>query len=118
MQTHIELAGESSRVIKMGGASSAAVRVEPGDALIRRGRVPAPTVMKIDVEGFELDVLIGLAKSLTEPSLRFVGVEVHFALLAARGLRRAPREIEVHLRERGFWTRWTDASHIIAERRS
>ncbi|HEV2136877.1 MAG TPA: FkbM family methyltransferase [Terracidiphilus sp.] len=46
-------------------------RVETGDALISSGLVPRPSVIKIDVEGFEREVLVGLsclcdsAKNLT-----------------------------------------------------
>lgn len=47
------------------------VRVETGDALIVSGLVPEPSVIKIDVEGFEYQVLLGMsglrdrAKTLT-----------------------------------------------------
>lgn len=36
-------------------------RVETGDALIASGLVPRPSVIKIDVEGFEREVLMGLS---------------------------------------------------------
>jgi FkbM family methyltransferase len=37
-----------------------------GDDLIQSGAVPAPSLIKIDVEGFELEVLRGLERFLTE----------------------------------------------------
>lgn len=52
------------------------VPVRPGDDVIDDG-VPAPTVVKIDVEGGELAVLEGLSETLSEGSIRTVFCEVH-----------------------------------------
>ena len=48
------------------------VAVARGDDLVTQGIVPAPTVIKVDVEGHELHVLRGLANTLRLPSLRAV----------------------------------------------
>jgi FkbM family methyltransferase len=48
------------------------VAVVRGDDLVAQGIVPAPTVIKVDVEGYELHVLQGLANTLLLPSLRAV----------------------------------------------
>jgi len=53
------------------------VPISSGDNLIQRGRVPAPTVIKIDVEGYEMAVLQGLAAALTSPVCRLLALEVH-----------------------------------------
>jgi FkbM family methyltransferase len=93
------------------------VKVVAGDQLIDGGDAPAPNVLKIDVEGFEEDVLQGLARALARPECRSVLIEVHFAILEERGERHAPARIQSLLRERGFHVAWTDASHLAATRR-
>ncbi len=60
------------------------VHAERGDALLERG-VPAPDLIKIDVEGFELEVLRGLERTLIERRPRLV-VESSGYRLSARGL--------------------------------
>lgn len=92
------------------------VHVESGDELIASGRAQAPTVLKIDTEGFEEEVLWGLRSTLRAPNTRALLIEVHFALLEARGLLRAPERIASMLDDAGFRLRWVDASHLLAER--
>jgi hypothetical protein len=75
-----------------------------------------PNVVKIDVEGFEAEVLRGFGALLERPSLRAVCVEVHFALLDTRSERNAPAEIERRLYAAGFRCRWADHSHLVAVR--
>lgn len=48
-----------------------------GDDLIAQGSLPAPTVIKIDVEGHELAVLTGLAATLRAGACRAVIFEDH-----------------------------------------
>lgn len=47
-----------------------------GDDLVASGDLPAPTVLKIDVEGHEVDVIRGLSKTI-ESNVRLVYCEVH-----------------------------------------
>jgi FkbM family methyltransferase len=109
--------GVASKVVAPGTAEGAhEVEIETGDRLVRDGRVVPPNVIKIDVEGFELDVLKGMTATLRDPRLRSVCVEVHFTQLAERGLPTAPRTIERLLREAGFTLRWTDPSHLVGSR--
>lgn len=113
--------GATSRVIDGAegpGRASIEVRMARGDSVLREGVATAPTVIKIDTEGFELDVMQGLGDILSNPSLRMVCVEVHFALLKRRGQARAPAMIERMLQTAGFSVEWTDASHLVARRRS
>jgi FkbM family methyltransferase len=46
-----------------------------GDSLISSGSLPAPTVIKLDVEGHESAVLRGLARALAHPSCELVVFE-------------------------------------------
>ena len=105
--------GATSRVVESGGI---AVKVVRADTLVGRGTAPSPTVAKIDVEGFELEVLTGMGGMLADPRLRVLCVEVHFGLLAERGQANAPKEIERMLAGHGFAVRWPDPSHIVASR--
>jgi len=90
--------------------------VYPGDVLRHSEQLPVPNVLKIDVEGFESDVLRGLDATLREPACRAVLCEVHFGLLESRGQKHAPEAIQRYLSDRGFSVKWIDASHLGAYR--
>ena len=87
-----------------------------GDDLVRSGAAAQPNFVKIDVEGFELEVLTGMNEILKDRQLHAIGVEVHFGLLTARGMSKAPRQIESLLKKSGFSCTWPDSSHILARR--
>jgi FkbM family methyltransferase len=53
------------------------VELAAGDQLIESGEIPAPTVLKIDVEGAEYQVLQGLEQTLQSDPCRLIYVEVH-----------------------------------------
>jgi len=78
----------------------------------------APQVVKIDVEGFEVEVLRGMSQTLRQPTLRAVFVEIHFGILADRGLSGAPADIVRDLRVAGFDVSWIDPSHLMGLRRA
>ena len=92
------------------------VDIRIGDILVQSGVAAQPNFVKIDVEGFELEVLTGMNEALKNRRLRAVGVEVHFGLLTARGMSGAPQQIESLLRKSGFSCTWPDSSHILASR--
>jgi Methyltransferase FkbM domain len=92
------------------------VELRSGDEAICEGAIETPDVIKIDVEGHELQVLKGVSDTLHGDRVRAIFVEMHFALLAAEGCGEAPREIERLLKSRGFAIRWPDPSHLHAFR--
>ncbi len=96
-----------------GNARVVEVCVERAD---RFGAPNPPCVIKIDVEGFEFEVLQGLSGLLPNQALRAIFMEVHFLQLANRGLPDAPRDMMAILRAAGFNVRWVDPSHIAAIR--
>jgi FkbM family methyltransferase len=109
--------GATSRLVEADEVGSYEVEVVAGDEIVADGKAPPPNMIKIDTEGFELDILKGLTCVLRNYSLHSVCVEVHFALLAERGLPSAPKQIEKLLDAAGFRLNWVDASHLIATRR-
>jgi FkbM family methyltransferase len=57
--------------------NSIEIEKDRGDGLIEREDVPSPTVLKIDVEGAEQQVLEGLQNSLKKDNCHTVYCEVH-----------------------------------------
>ncbi|MFC6719872.1 mycofactocin biosynthesis glycosyltransferase MftF [Natrialbaceae archaeon GCM10025810] len=94
------------------------VEVTAGDTLVERADLPTPTVVKIDVEGAELDVLHGLDGTLSKPECRLVYCEIHSTALETFG--GSPTDVEGFLRERGFVLEhireWGDRCHLRAIR--
>lgn len=89
--------------------------VTTGDSIVQLETLPTPTVMKIDVEGAELDVLYGLRQTLTEGCCRLVYCELHRNTLAARGT--SADAVRVFLQDCGFTVetiqRFTDGRSIV-----
>jgi FkbM family methyltransferase len=107
---HLEsFAGETSTAISVN------VPVMRGDSYFAKSGM-TPNVLKIDVEGFEEEVLAGMKTLLAAPQLRAVFLEVHFGILESRGRPEAPLQIEKLLRGNSLIPSWVDASHIVAKR--
>jgi len=108
----------TSRVIDKNVRDARTVQVEmlAGDSLIADGSLQVPNVLKIDTEGYELEVLRGLRNTIRQFEVRTVCVEVHFGILTERGLAEGPALIEQLLRESGLSCHWTDSSHLVAKR--
>lgn len=94
------------------------IPIRIADHVAASGDAIAPNFVKIDVEGFELEVLRGMNGLLRDPKLRGLGVEIHFGLLASRGMELAPQQIEALLASAGFACSWPDSSHLLAVRSS
>lgn len=113
IEFHVEPSNGSHRLVSEPNDSSKPVTIIPGDEFDG----PCPNVMKIDVEGFEEEVLIGMPRILADPRLREIFLEVHFAQLEQRGKAMAPLRIEKTLRSHKFRTKWlSDRSHLRAIR--
>jgi FkbM family methyltransferase len=91
------------------------IHVTTGTKLIRDGQ-PQPNVIKIDVEGFEEDVLWGFRESLRDSCCTTILIEIHYSLSEKRGFLRAPDRVLSLLRDAGFRTRWLDPGHLKASR--
>jgi FkbM family methyltransferase len=100
------------------GAAVLELPVRRGDELRAADELPRPHVLKVDVEGFEQEVLEGLGATLSDPACRAVLCEVHFTVLESRGRKQAPDAIVRLLEGHGFDVCWTDASHLVATRTS
>jgi FkbM family methyltransferase len=58
---------------------------QSGDEFVAEANHPPPTVLKIDVEGAELDVLRGFESTLSRPDCRLVYCEIHEEWLESQG---------------------------------
>lgn len=73
--------GATSRVTESPSPGGVVVEIRSGDSLLADGTADVPQIIKIDVEGFEWEVLEGMAALLKQKRLRAIGVEVHFGIL-------------------------------------
>lgn len=96
-------------------ASTVQVQTARGDSLVTTGYA-APAVLKVDVEGFEGEVLDGMGPVLDNPALHTICVEVHFGILNKRGKPYEPSRIVRLLEAHAFDVKWVDRSHFVARR--
>lgn len=109
--------GTHSLVANACGGEAVEVELASGDAFRTQHHLAVPAILKIDVEGAELDVLRGLEQTLAQPDCRAVLCEIHFALLARAGRADHPARICDLLTRHGFARQtWLDASHLFAEK--
>lgn len=103
-----------SRKLSEGTLEIYEVQVLRGESFAAVHGVPA--VIKIDVEGFEPEVIRGLSNCIQTETVRTVLIEMHFTALNDRNLSLAPREIARFLESAGYRLSWTDPSHLVATR--
>lgn len=92
------------------------VVVSTVDEIAQQDGIPSPSVTKIDVEGFEEEVLLGGATTFSGAQSRHIFIEVHFARLDERNRGDAPGRIVRLLKSWGYQVRWADPSHLHASR--
>lgn len=76
--------GAKSLVKQTGSNIEEYVDLKPGDYIVSRDRVPYPDAVKIDVEGFEHQVMNGLRKTLSHKKCRLLCCEIHPEYLSKR----------------------------------
>jgi len=96
--------------------SSMMVEIKSPQKIIASGDIDLPSIIKIDVEGFELEVLRGFNNALKNKKIKAIGVEIHFSELENMGNPNASMHIESLLVSSGFKLKWTDFSHLVAYR--
>jgi FkbM family methyltransferase len=61
------------------------IEIRKGNSIVATGKVDSPTVVKIDVEGAELNVLKGMKEILSHSKPRLVQIEIHPKILPLFG---------------------------------
>lgn len=109
--------GATSRIVE-GNEFAFEIELHSAFGVVETFRVTRPNAVKVDVEGYELEVIEGLGPLLNDRLLRVIGIEMHFRILKERGLSSAARQIERLLISAGFMIDWQDSSHLLAQRHS
>jgi len=76
--------GSTSLIATDGKTFSGRATVVRGDRIVFEKGLPIPRAVKIDVEGYELEVLEGLGRTLRHDECSYLCCEIHPALLPQR----------------------------------
>jgi FkbM family methyltransferase len=106
--------GATSRISEKATGNGQWVDIMPIDKIVTQNRFP--NAIKIDVEGFEVEVIEGAINALKNDELKVVGIEVHSEILESRKVENPIGRMEKILSESGFILEWTDFSHLVAYR--
>lgn len=95
-------AGDQRHALATSGDESNTIEIETiaGDDLVNNDEIQSPSVVKIDVEGAEKQVIDGMKKSLSRPDCRLIYCEIHPKLLQEFGSN--ADEVRKALRNVGF----------------
>ncbi len=94
------------------------VEVTTADLMIKNDSTLQPNVIKIDVEGFEEEVLRGGMMTFSSTKCRHILVEMHFTRMDERKLKDSPNRIVKMLKSWGYKVKWVDASHVHATKQT
>lgn len=72
-----ESAPDTSNLPPVPSGSSELVIVDVGDLMMDREHLPIPKAVKIDVEGFEYNVIRGLTRTLRDSACKLICCEIH-----------------------------------------
>lgn len=89
------------------------VSIVSGDTYWKKSGI-TPNIIKIDVEGFEEEVIYGMEELLKSCDVKAIFCEIHFKLLEERGKEMAPFRIENFFRKHAYQVSWIDFSHLMA----
>lgn len=92
------------------------VQVTTADEFLAEQPNLRPNVVKIDVEGFEEDVLKGGDQTFSDLTCRHLLIEMHFTRMVERNLGDSASRIVSILKKWGYRVQWIDPSHIQASR--
>jgi len=104
-------------IVKNDLSSKSEILVSTIDAIIAKERIKKVDIMKIDVDGFEYEVLLGCKKSFSEKKIMNILCEVHHGYLMKKGI--DEEKIYSLLKENGFNMRYlgkvrSRVGHILA----
>jgi FkbM family methyltransferase len=112
--------GNSPSLVRTDEGQSVTVPARSLDSLMAEGRLPQPTVIKLDIEGAEILALRGAKRLLTGPNRpRALFIEVHDTYLPGFGS--SADEVHALLHEYGYTddvyrTKRYDQTHLILHR--
>lgn len=93
------------------------VQTIKGDDFVEQYKMSIPALLKIDVEGAEIEVLKGLQKVLSHPDCKNILCEVHFTILDSLDYPNGAKTITEMLKSYNFTQfNWLDASHLTASK--
>ena len=118
LHRHSTEAGEGAHmIVREGGENTVPVFSFPLDELVSQFRLPPPTVLKIDVEGHEGEVLSGMRRLLAARTIRVAFIEIHYLYFSDSGRQAFSAEEEKAFRQKVLDTMAVGELELAEERR-